>query len=200
VRKATPTAAQVRAFWKYMQKAYKTQVITKADSDEMKLAGWFLEKMGIQSKKTFLKRFTTTIGHKIYTPVKIGQGKAADRRNQFALCVHEHRHVLQFDKDPLSFLFNYATSSTKRSIYEVEAYRTNMELHYYFTGELLDINILGDTLRSYGCSKKDVRIFKKYLRMSAETIKRGGVSDSLTKKAIKWLEGQRTLRRVVRAR
>ncbi len=198
LRNPSPSAATVRAYWAYMQKKYDSKVINKANSEEMKMAAWFLDKMGIQSKKTFMKKFTTTIGHNIYTPVKIGVGSASELRHQIALCAHEHKHVYQGNKNMFKFMWEYSTSPSKRIMYEVEAYRINLELHFYFTGEILDIEEMGDNMKNYGCPAKDIRVFKKYLKLYAKTVERGGVYDPIAKDAIKFLKAaQRPIRRRV---
>ena len=137
----------VRAFWQHMQTRYRTTVHTKGDALEMVAVGFALERMGVLSAEEFLKRYATTIGRRIYVPFTVGEG--SDLWGQMALCVHEHQHVEQLDREGLSFVWNYLTRPARRAIYEADAYVSTMEMHFWRTGTLLSPEDLTGQLRAY---------------------------------------------------
>ncbi|MCP4678737.1 MAG: hypothetical protein GY854_25150 [Deltaproteobacteria bacterium] len=183
-----PLPDEVRAFWKYMQKHYGTRVVSKASSKQMKAIAWALNLLGITDKKRFMERYVTTIGRTIYVP--FGLGGANEHWNlwsQIVVCVHEHQHVEQLKRDGWRFKWRYLTSKAKRAIYEAEAYRSNFELYYWRYGKLPSARKRAESLRHYGCSKLEIDVTEKYLALSAETIKRGGIANGASKVAVKWL-------------
>ncbi|MCP4677319.1 MAG: hypothetical protein GY854_17755, partial [Deltaproteobacteria bacterium] len=124
------TPKLVEDFWRYFQNIYSTRVVQKATAKEMRAAGWFLDRLGTMDRKTFLANYTTTIGKKIYTPFIIGEPN--DKWSllaQLITCVHEHVHVDQSKRHGFArYAYRYLFSTAKRSMYEAEAYRSNMEM------------------------------------------------------------------------
>src|SRR5690606_22024002 len=95
-----PTSVHVTTFWDAMQARYGTRIIDKASAAEMRLVGWFLERIGVLDAATFLERFTTTIGRRIYAPFTPGTPTPRHGLwSQMVICVHEHQHVEQQDRD-----------------------------------------------------------------------------------------------------
>ncbi len=184
----SPTPDEVRSFWKYMQKHYGTKVVSKASSKQMKAIAWALNLLGITDKKAFMERFVTTIGRTIYVPFDIGcHHEHWDRWQHATVCVHEHQHVEQLKRDGWKFKWRYLTSKAKRAIYEAEAYRSNFEMYFWRYGELPNARKRAEMLRHYGCSNKDIDVVEKYLALSSETIKRGGIVNRATAVAMRWL-------------
>ena len=168
---------------------YGTRVIAKANALEMKAAAYALGLMGVLDAEAFLRDYTTTIGRRIYVPFE--PGRDADGWSlwgQLAVCVHEHQHVEQLDRDGwLKFAGKYLLSSAGRAAYEAEAYRCDMELHFWRTGEVLDPKTLAAKLKHYACTSTDVEVAEKALTMSAATVRRGGIVNRASQKAIAWL-------------
>lgn len=183
------TGKQVKAFWKYMAKKYDFDIVTKGDAKEMKIVGWALERMDVQSKKDFLKKYTTTIclgaWRCVYVPFEIGKGTQAQLIGQIETCVHECQHVRQADRNPAQPL-KYLASDTSRAFYEADAYRTNMEMHWYLTGRLLSAKKLANLLKGYSIGKSDRYIAEKHLIIASKVVKRGGVISGVSKVSIRW--------------
>jgi hypothetical protein len=86
---AQPTPAHVTALWDAMRARYGTRIIDKSSAAEMKLVGWFLERIGVLDQAAFLERFTTTIGRRIYAPFTPGTPTARHSLwSQIVICVH----------------------------------------------------------------------------------------------------------------
>lgn len=183
------TSKDVKDFWKYMARKYKFEIVHKSDSASMKIIGWALSQMGIQSKDAFLKRYTTTVclgsWRAVYIPFEIGRGTQAQLISQVETCVHEAQHVVQAGRDSFQPM-KYLRSDTSRAFYEADAYRTNMEMHWYFTGKLLSAKRLAGLLRGYRVGKADRRIAEKHLIIASKVVKRGGVISGVSKNAIRW--------------
>ena len=93
---------EVWSFWRFMQDHFRTTVVNKQNALETQVVARVLDTLGIQSKDRFLKNFTTTIGRCIYTPFEVGSPKGGwDLWSQIVVCVHEHQHVVQHDREGL---------------------------------------------------------------------------------------------------
>jgi len=165
-----PAAELVREFWRQMTRAYGTRVI--------------------DNEGEFLRRYTTTIGKRIYTPFDVGMPhEHYDLWGQITVCVHEHQHVEQLLRDGwLKFAGRYLVSSAARAAYEAEAFRSNMELHFWRFGEIPNLRLLAKGLEHYGCDQNDIDMAERMLELSAATVRRGGVVNRSSQKAISWLE------------
>lgn len=180
------TGKQVKDFWAFMEEKYGFTTVQKADAAEMHAIGWFLDAIGVQSHGTFMSKFTTTIGMKVYVPFKIGVGKQSQLLNQIATCVHEAQHVIQFSRNPARFVARYAANDAARSHYEADAYRCTMEMYYYLTGKLLSPVSLASALKGYGVGAADIKVTRKHLAISKKVIALGYIISSPSKEAIKW--------------
>ena len=185
-----PTPETVRALWRHMTGLYGTRVVDKASAVEMRLAAFALGKMGVLDPEAFMRRYTTTVGRRIYVPFEVGRpDERHDLWSQVVVCAHEHQHVEQLLRDGwLRFAGRYLLSSAARAAYEAEAYRSNLELAFWRTGEVPDPGRLAARLRDYGCTGADVAMAQRMLELSAETVRRGGVANRASQKVIAWLE------------
>jgi len=183
------TGKEVQAFWKYMAKKYDFKIVQKGDAEEMKIVGWALEVMDVQSKKDFLNNYTTTIiigeWRCVYVPFEIGKGSQAQLVSQIATCVHECQHVVQADRE-IGQPMKYLMSDASRAYYEADAYRATMEMHFFFSGKLVSAKAIANGLKSYSIGKADRRIAEKHLVIAGKVVKRGGVITGTSKVAIKW--------------
>jgi hypothetical protein len=175
----------VVAFWKHMQSKYQFEVINKAKASEMKAVAKFLGRMGIMDADTFMKRYATTIGNRVYIPFEIGTG---DLISQVCLCVHETQHTVQFDRNPIKFAALYCASSAGRAHYEADAMTTDMEMTFFLTGRVLDPVKNADRLKAYAVSEADIKVVRKHLKAVASFVKDGGVVSGTSKTAIAWLK------------
>jgi hypothetical protein len=187
----------VQEFWKYMQGEYHSKVVAKNDSDFMELAGGVLELLKIQDKQTFMTRFTTTIGRTVYIPFEIGVENAYyDLWGQIRVCVHEHEHIVQGDRDGwIVFDGKYVASTTSRATYEAEAYGCDMEMEFWHRGPTFDLvqfgNDRAEGLRNYGCPAAAIEMAKQILTIRAGIVSQGVVETNSAQRAIAWLEKNR---------
>ena len=180
---------EVWAFWRFMQDHFRTSVINKRSALEMQLVARGLEALGIQSKDRFLKNFTTTIGRRIYTPFEVGSPKGGwDLWHQVVICVHEHQHVVQHDREGLSYEVSYLADRAARARWEAEAYRSNLELQFWRTGTTPSAQRTASVLKDYGCRDADIEVTAKSLALSALSVKKGAVINEATHVALGWLD------------
>ena len=122
-------------------------------------------------------------------PFIVGVGSETQLWRQITTCVHEHEHIIQLKRDG-DFLFQaqYTLDSSMRARYEAEAYRCNLEMHWWRYGKMRRPLQEAAKLQNYGCSADEIKFVENFLSMSAVTIKRGGVIGESTKAALAWLE------------
>lgn len=179
---------EVAAFWRFMQDFYGTSAVKKTSALEMQLVARALDALGIQRKDRFLKNFTTTVGRRIYTPFEIGSPQGGwDFWQQIVICVHEHQHVVQRDREGLAYELSYLIDPSARAGWEVEAYRCNLELQFWRTGTMPSSRRIAEFLRDYGCTEKDVDVAAKSLALSAISVRRGAILSEATHVALGWL-------------
>ena len=180
---------EVWAFWRFMQDHYRTTVVNKRDALEMQLVAQALDALGIQSRDRFLRNFTTTLGRRIYTPFEIGSPRGGwDLWSQVVICVHEHQHVVQHDREGLSFEVSYLADRAARARWEADAYRSNLELHFWRYGTTPSARRIAEVLGDYGCRPEDVDVAAKSLALSAGSIRKGAVINEATHVALGWLD------------
>jgi len=184
-----PTPEIVRDFYAYMTAKYRAQLVDKRLAFEANLAAKVLRQMGIVDADAFLDHFATTIGHRIYMPFTPGEPTAGwSLWSQLMVLAHECQHIVQYDSlGPLRFGWQYLGSTAGRTRLEAEAYRCQLELHFWRTGKLLSAHELAASLRSYAVTEADVRVAETFLAMSAESVKRGAIINPTSRAAIDWL-------------
>jgi len=179
---------EVRMFWRFMQERYRTTVVDKNNSIEMKLVARGLDALGIVNKDRFLKSFTTTIGRCIYTPFEVGSSKGGwDLWHQIVTCVHEHQHVVQHDREGFKYEVSYVIDRAARARWEAEAYRSNIELEFWRYGTTPSAQHLASLLRDYGCRDDDIEVAAKSLALSAVSVEKGALINEATRVALGWL-------------
>jgi hypothetical protein len=180
---------EVWAFWRFMQDHYRTTVVNKRDALEMQLVAQALDALGIQSRDRFLRNFTTTLGRRIYTPFEVGSPRGGwDLWSQVVICVHEHQHVVQHDREGLSFEVSYLADRAARARWEAEAYRSNLELNFWRYGTTASARRIAEVLADYGCRPEDVDVAAKSLALSAVSVRKGAVINEATHVALGWLD------------
>jgi hypothetical protein len=184
-----PTPQLVRDFWHYMTRRFGASVVDKRSAGEMKAVGTLLGAIGVLDRDAFLARYATTIGRNVYIPFDIGTPSPGwSLWGQLMVCAHELQHVVQYDRmGPLKFAWKYIGSSAGRTALEAEAYRCQLELQFWRTGELVSPAWLASSLKAYAVSDTDIAVAEKYLAMSAESVRRGAVINETSKAAIEWL-------------
>jgi hypothetical protein len=141
------------------------------------VAARVLRLMGVVDTDAFLHHFATTIGRRIYLP--FDRGTPADGWSlwgQIMVLAHECQHVAQYDAlGPLRFTWQYLGSTAGRTKLEAEAYRCQLELQHWRTGQIPSPHDLAASLRSYAVTDPDVKVAETMLAMSAESVKAGGL-------------------------
>lgn len=182
-------ADEVVSFWRHMQERFGTTTVNKADAVEMQIVASVLDALGILDKERFLKSFTTTLGRKIYTPFDVGSANDSwDLWDQMVVCVHEHQHVVQHDREGLSFEVSYVTDRAARATFEAEAYRSNLEMHFWRYGTPARSRPLAELLHDYGCRPEDVEVAAHSLALANVSVRRGAVLNESTRAALDWLD------------
>lgn len=184
-----PTPAQVRAFYAHMLNRFGASVINKQSAVEMRGVALLLSQLGILDQDAFLKRFATTVGHRIYVPFQVGEPQDGwSLWSQIAVCAHECQHIVQYDRyRPLGFAWQYVATTAGRARLEAEAYRCQLELHFWRTGEILPAHEVAASLQHYGVSDADVKTAETMLRVSGESVRRGAIVNRASAVAIDWL-------------
>ena len=76
-----------------------------------------VSKRSASRERPLLKNFTTTIGRRIYTPFEVGSPKGGwDLWHQIVICVHEHQHVVQHDREGLAYEVSYLADRRARPL------------------------------------------------------------------------------------
>ena len=179
-----------RAFIKHMCWSFDAVVSPKKNAIEMLAVSGALARMGVMDRKTFLESYATTLGRKLYLPFE--PGVASDGWSlwgQMVTVAHECQHVVQYDRlGALRFARDYIVSTAGRAKLEAEAYRTNLELHYWRYGTIADAHALASGLKAYGCNDADVAFADQFLRLSGASVQAGAVINSASHTAVEWLK------------
>lgn len=197
-----PSKALVASFWLYMTKQFGTKVVHKPSAWEMRIAAWVLKRRGVMDPRQFLARYVTTIGKRIYVPFEVGTSQGGwDLWHQMIVCVHEHQHVVQYQREGRwRFFTKYLLRKPSRGLYEADALTGNLEMHHWRYGRLPDAEALAAGLHHYDIEPEDVAMAQRVIWLSGVTVSRGGTVTKAFAVAKKWLNRQaKHLRRVGQA-
>jgi hypothetical protein len=184
-----PTPEMVRAFWSFMSAVHGATVIDKNNAPEIKLLADILQVLGIQDSHTFLTRYTTTIGTRIYTPFELGVPTPDySLWGQMIIAVHEHQHVFQYRAEGIEYMARYLVNGFYRADYEAEAFRTRSELDWWRFGYVDDSNELASHLLAYNCTASQIGMARTIIQLTGETVEHGGLVSDTTATAIEWLQ------------
>jgi len=189
----TPSPDTVKSFWDYMQQEYSSKIVAKDESAVMKVAATLLDTLNIQDKEQFMQNFVTTLHRTIYIPFDLGESHPQwSLWGQIRVCVHEHQHIEQGDRDGwATFSTRYVTSSSFRASYEAEAYGCDMEMEQWRLGSRFDPHKYAidrpRSLKSYGCSSEDIEQARQILSIRAGFVAQNLVETRASQRAIQWL-------------
>ena len=169
------TAEIVVGLQEHFAKNFRSRIVRKGDSEDMKLVGQALEDMGILDADAFLKQYSTTIGRVIYPCFEIGV-EPPSFVNQACIISHENMHVAQHAREGVKFALRYLTDSAYRAAYEAEAFTTSMEVRWMLTGKLSDPQKTAELLRAYNVREQDIETCAKRLKIVGRTVELGGIS------------------------
>ncbi len=177
------TKTQVQAFAAYLEKKYSCEFTS--DRSDIWAVEWAVSAIGVD-----LKKFTLTLGETSFLNFDLGKGTLDDRILQACCLAHECQHVLQYQRDPIQFVTQYALSKPARTHYEVDGYRVTMEMYYFFTGRNLAPKDVAAKLYGYKVSASDVHVARKHFEVTAAALKLGIVTSGVGRDAIKWWRKQ----------
>lgn len=170
----TLDAARARRFWEEMCARYGTRVISKRRALEMRISARLLALSGVMDAETFMSRYTTVWWRRIYPSFEVGVGDVDALWSQLVVCVHEHQHVVQYERQGfLPYAARYLASSRQRALLEAEAYGCNLELTWLRSGRLPDLDATARRLRAYGCDEADVAAARAFFEELAPEIEAG---------------------------
>lgn len=177
------TPELVKNLWKYMSNMYGSKIISKKDSSFMNVIGWALGVMGIQDKDKFMSRYTTTIGNTIYVPFEIGvEGEFHSLYSQIVICVHEHQHIQQSKvMGSMNYNVSYLLNKDERTRLEAEAYRSSLELSWYYFKNIPNTRMVAETLLNYGLNNSHVNTCQAALDSASRSVKAGLVLNQATR-------------------
>jgi hypothetical protein len=188
-----PTPEIVKDFWDYMCTHYGTKWKYKGDAWEAKVIAWFLDKLKIVDKETWMRRYSFVLGRTIYTPYRPGEiSEEFPAVNQISSCVHEHEHWRDACyKGKLKWDWQYLTSGSKRAIAEGKAYSTNIEVyHWYSNGKILSVKQIAKVLKNYACTEEDIKLAKIIMMRTVISLN-SGYFQPVAIIALRWLERRR---------
>ena len=171
-----------------MAEEFQSVTYEKGDSRGMRSLSVLLGRIGIVDKKSFMGRFAMTIGKTIYVPFRIGEGDPRTLWAQILTCVHEHEHVAQYAEHGWWFMAKYILRSADRVHFEAEAYRTELELTWWRTKQVMTPSIIVNRLKEYGLARPDLLVAEKTLALSIPPIMQGAVFSKAGAIAIDWLD------------
>jgi len=179
-----------------MQTTFGSSVVEKDQAMVMKLTAALLGGLGIMDPAHFMHNFVTTLGKTIYIPFELGvegEGGLWSLWSQVRVCVHEHQHVVQADREGMPvFGSRYLTSPSYRAGYEAEAFGCDMEMEFWRTGTILDVAQRCAVLQDYGCKPEDIEQAAAMLEVRAGVVGQGVVENQASITAIAWLEANVT--------
>jgi hypothetical protein len=188
-REIEPFPADVQDFWSFMLARHGMTLVNKNDSKMMQIVGESLDLMGIQDKDDFMKKYTTSVLGRVFTPFELGVPMEGwSLWNQIRVCPHEIRHDVQRKNNGcLGFEWDYTTNSASRASHECDALSVDMLLEWRYQDRMLSPHELAVGLKGYACTDEDVEVSEKQLQMIAKMIRRGAILPDPAKEACDWL-------------
>lgn len=187
---AEVTPAHVLGLWEAMSARWRTTWVPKASAAEMRVAGWFLDRIGVLDRDDFRDRFTTVIGRRIYVPFHPGTPTNTHGLwSQLVVCVHEHQHVVQLEREGTArFAHRYLARRDARAAFEAEAYACGIELDHWRFGRFPSPERLAAHLRSYGVRDVDIAAAESTLEAAVGIVSSGGTATEAGRFALDWME------------
>lgn len=181
------TIAQLTVLVVYLLGRYRAVVRDKGDAFEMKViaavfgvAAFF--GADVPTSDDFFTRYWTTLGPVIYAP------RGVDSLSLHARVIfHELTHVVQFWRDPVSFVSKYLTAKGRAEL-EAEAERGAIEVWWLLTGTLpARLDDLDITRHGYNLDEGHATLTRDLLELSCTAVSRGILSTDVGLSALAWL-------------
>lgn len=183
------TSEDTAELHRYMAGYFHAEILGKLASAGIQAVEEFLVKCGITQLREYMGRYATTVGVFIYLPYEPGvESENWPLVQQCAAITHECQHVVQWNRENIGYLSKYVTSTEMRATYEAEAYRSTIELLRYLTDVEPHPGDVATLLGAYGCNNDDVKLARRILEDSYDTIRAGGITNTSSQVAIAWLQ------------
>lgn len=169
-----------RRVWSALAAKHKATIVNKDSSWQMKTAAAFLGLAGFLDPATFMKRYATTIGTKIYLPFTPGlqvNGSTWSAWKQIVNAPHEIMHVLMYRSGRIEYNWDYAFNTRRRAQIECECMATALEVSSWAGVPCADAYSMAAKLQDYGCSPADISHAEERLQEIEAQVGRFDLSD-----------------------
>jgi len=169
---------------------FNAVVREKQDAIEMRAIGTVFGVMAllgvnVPSDETFLRRFWTTLGPVVYAPIGHSQLDL-----NWRVIFHEVGHVVQFWRDPVSFVVRYCTSRGRAEL-EAEAERGAIEGEWLLLGTLPpSLDALAITRHGYAQDTSHVALTQDLLETAVVSVSHGVISTDVGLAVLAWMKAQ----------
>ena len=154
--------------WGYMFHEYGITPTSKSSSPFMTLIRPFT---GIDRKHW--ARFSTLIGHTLYTDIELGvETPKLSLLGQLLIIPHECQHKIQDDNE-VFYPVKYLCSKWYRVKTEIDGYTCNQELFYLLTGRIIPIERFVERLTNYQLDDKHLKFAESRLLVRTARIESG---------------------------
>lgn len=183
-----------RALAAFLLSRFCAVMRSKGDAIEMQvIAGVFgvvkLFGAGVPSTEEFQTRYWTTLGPVVYAPA----GRAEALGEHLRVLCHELTHVVQFWRDPVSFVVRYLTSKGRAEL-EAEAERGACEAWWVLTGTIpADLGAVDITRHGYALSSQPgehddhADLTRDLLEQAVTSVRAGVLSTDVGIEVAKWV-------------
>lgn len=138
----------------------------------------------VPTTEAFLQRFWTTLGPVIYHPAGSVLGEC------LRVLLHELQHVVQFWRNPFSYVSRYLTSRGRAEL-EAEAERAACEGWWILTGELpADLGDVDITRHGYALDEGHADLTRDLLEQAATSVRAGVISTDVGLAVLSWVRAQ----------
>lgn len=181
------TIDQLTALIGALLSRFRAVVREKSDTNEMSFVAKVFGLLtffgiGVPTSDEFLNNFWTTIGPVIYSAR--GSGPLAPNAR---VVFHEVTHVVQFWRDPLSYVARYVTS-TGRAELEAEAERGAIEAWWILTGVLPPaLADLDRTRHGYALDDSHADLTVELLDTACTSVSKGVLSTDVGLFVLDWM-------------
>lgn len=186
------TADQRAALAQHLLTRFRAVVRSKGDLAEIVVVAAVFDVarlfgVGVPTTADFLDRFWTTLGPVIFRP----RGQADDLGERLRVLAHELTHVVQFWRDPFSYVARYV-SARGRAELEAEAERGALEVWWLLTGDVpQDMGSVDVTRHGYALGDDMADLTRDLLETAATSVRAGVLSTDVGLAAAEWIRGAR---------
>lgn len=180
------TFDQAWALVRHLSKVFDSRVAQRTDAPEYQLVRHVVEAatLGKVDIEELLENYSQTIGPLVYLAPK----HTADPDLLMSVAVHEHEHVVQWQRDHLRMSWLYITETEGRAAYEAKAYASQMEFQHARFGAVPSLEELTLPLEgaAYMLGHDDIKLARGMLVQRATAASHGHYAGASALEAIAW--------------